>query len=130
MRIEKLKTRRGCPIHRLPEPLRSKVMMRRAFPIQRYERRHGHPASPQVYALMAGIAKRLVMAEAAGFDWSRWGHRMRAKKGGYAARRKFRAEGRNVGAYAARVSLQKQAAVKRARQPGFIRSWSANLDGI
>lgn len=110
--------------------MRSRVLMRWSFLVRDYKRKRGHMPSAPIYALLGGNAKRLATAEAAGMDWSRWGRSMLAKRGGYAVQRKFRAEGRNVGAYAARISLQKRAATKRARQPGFARSWFTNLDGI
>ena len=81
-----------------------------------------------VYAILVGQAKRLAKTSAE--ERSAWGRSMLAKRGGYAVQRKFRQEDRNIQAYATRCRVQKQAAVKRARQPGSRRGWSGNLDGI
>lgn len=94
MRIEALRGRkRGCPVVRLPEPLRSRVYRYLSRLSARYGRRHGHEPSQPARALLTALAKRNVMAWAAGVDWCAWGRSMRQRKAALALVRQRRANG-------------------------------------
>lgn len=90
MRIEGLRKYRNRPsIDDLPEPLRSAA---RDWYARLVHNRMalGKPTPQTTLALLAGQAKRLALNP----PTSAWGRSVRAKRGGYAVQRRYRAEGR------------------------------------
>lgn len=79
-----------------------------------------------LFAIYVGQAKRLALNP----PTAAWGRSMLARRGGYAAQRRFRMEGRDIQAHATRCRVTKQAAIKRMRQPGASRHSFGNLTGI
>jgi hypothetical protein len=88
----------------------------------------GSNLPPWRLAILVGQAKRLALMSDT--ERSVWGRKMLAKRGGYAVQRMYRAEGHHPTQKATLTRTQRQAAVKKARQPGFSRSSFGDLTGI
>lgn len=91
MKIESLRKCRGRPtIYELPGPQRFRAQQWLSRLIGQAKRR-GRRLTPWYVAILCGQAKRLSLNP----PTSAWGRSMRAKKGGYAAQRRYRMEGRD-----------------------------------
>src|SRR5262249_1906260 len=119
MVIESLRKYRGRPtIYELPGPLRFKAQQWLSRLIGQAKSR-GRPLHGWYVAILCGQAKRLALNP----PTSAWGRSMLAKKGGYAAQRRYRMEGRDPAAKArwylkfarARRKREKEEAEERAK---------------
>lgn len=93
--------------------------------LSKFLRRHPHRPN-WLLPILVGQARRLALNP----PTPAWGRSMLARRGGYAVQRRFRAEGRKIQAYATLCRVHKRAAIKKARQPGFVRHWIGNLEGV
>ena len=128
----KLPRKRGCPIQKLPEPYRTRVLALQHFFCERRLRERGS-LEPWYIAMAAGIAKRLVLHPFTPAD----GRRLRAVKGGRATQRLLHEQGRQpmiarqasaVGAARRRFYARKRKLQRQGIEP--VRSGFSGLGGI
>lgn len=124
MRIEGLKKFRGRNPRGYFQDLPWEVRNRAYALLHKFCERWGRDLPRWRFAILVGQAKRL--ARMSDDDRSAWGHKMLAKRGGYAVQRKYRAEGRvgklHPAHHAARVSASKRRwkrTVKEREQQGI-----------
>jgi hypothetical protein len=128
MRIDNLRKYRGRKPDGYFQDLPWEVRQRANAWLGKFCRRWGSNLPPWRLAILVGQAKRL--AQMSDTERSVWGRKMLAKRGGYAVQELYRTDGRHPTQAATLTRTQRQAAVKKARQPGYTRSSSGDLTGI
>jgi hypothetical protein len=128
MQIEGLKKYRGRNPNGYFQDLPWEARQRAYAWLGRFCEKWGSDLPPWRLAILVGQAKRLALMSDT--ERSAWGRKMLAKRGGYATQQRYRAEGRHPTRHATLCRLSQQAAVKKARQPGFARSAFGDLTGI